>query len=346
LAHAVADRYTSAEEFAEALRGELARLGFEDPKRELAEYLVDPAGYAQAYEARIVLRLCERGRRARKERNATLAASDFNRALAFRPADVELLAQVAGLARAQRLRRTSLRLLAVASGSVALGLVAYTVAGRFQPRVDSVVPPAIERAPVTAEAPNPLTRPNDRPRPSRSAAPHAATTKPPRAQGHKPRPVAADPQPSRKVKLVQARDGIPPGLVKIDGVEKRDWLRTSYLVPVGMHRFEFFPPDDKCCDGPRVEHIEIVAGDNPDDPQLVKAYVEPKPATLLFRGPEGAVLSCQGLGKFAPDRAREFRNISLKTVPCTVFPPQSSGEEPREVPVELRAGQVSTVSWP
>jgi serine/threonine-protein kinase len=61
LAHAAEDRYASAAEFALALRGELAAVGVESPRRELHAFLVDAGAYREDHEKTIVLRLTARG---------------------------------------------------------------------------------------------------------------------------------------------------------------------------------------------------------------------------------------------------------------------------------------------
>ena len=105
LARDAADRYQSARAMAEALKEELAQLGFTDLRREIWAFLRDSAGYQAEYEPRLVAELCKRANAARVTKDFVGAAAAFNRALAFRPDDSELLRQVAQIARGERVRR-------------------------------------------------------------------------------------------------------------------------------------------------------------------------------------------------------------------------------------------------
>ena len=101
LAHAPLDRYESAAELGNELSAELGRLGFAEPYRELDEYLRNPTSYLETYSARMVERLAELGREAQTAGDVVEAAHQFNRALAFRPDDPELIRLVSGLTRAK-----------------------------------------------------------------------------------------------------------------------------------------------------------------------------------------------------------------------------------------------------
>ena len=119
---------------------ELSRLGIDDSRRELGEFLTDAEAYRPDHEKRIVARLVELGREARRERKVAVAASCFNRALAFRPDDTELLAEVTRLARRERFKRNALRIGGIASVSVLLGSGAFALTRAFRPGVDATQP--------------------------------------------------------------------------------------------------------------------------------------------------------------------------------------------------------------
>jgi len=70
---------------ADALKSELSQLGFSEPRREVFDFLRDPAGYEQRYEPRLVAELVKRATAARVDKDFVAAAAAFNRALAFRP---------------------------------------------------------------------------------------------------------------------------------------------------------------------------------------------------------------------------------------------------------------------
>src|SRR5690606_20745048 len=106
LAHRPEDRYPSTGDLADAMQAELDTLGFSKTLGEIDAYFSDKEAFVEAYHGRIIERLCTLGRKARQHREMQKAAGYFNRALAFRPDNTELLAEVAGLARRQRMRRT------------------------------------------------------------------------------------------------------------------------------------------------------------------------------------------------------------------------------------------------
>jgi len=125
LARDAADRYQSARLVAEALREELALLGFTDLRREIWSFLRDSAAYQAEYEPRLVAELSRRANAARAEKDFVAAAAAFNRALAFRPDDSDLLRQVAQIARGERVRRALTRGAAALLALVAvLGVIA------------------------------------------------------------------------------------------------------------------------------------------------------------------------------------------------------------------------------
>jgi serine/threonine-protein kinase len=170
LAHKPEDRYPSADDLADALEGELSLLGFPDAAAELEAYLDDTQGYEEGYTARIVASLTELGREARQRQEMQRAAGLFNRALAFRPDNTQLLAEVAGLARRQRFRRT-LRTGAMVTGGVLvilfagmLGFQQFSKAGA-DPRVNDEA-----RKPTGESDRSPVTAGRTEPKQSRAAA--------------------------------------------------------------------------------------------------------------------------------------------------------------------------------
>src|SRR5690606_20470853 len=120
LAHHAKDRFASTLELADALRAELSALGIASPARELHAFLVDPAAYRTEHEERIVNALVARARAAREVRDYQTAAGAYNRALAYRPDDPELLASVSTLARGERFRRSARQIGIVVSGTLLL----------------------------------------------------------------------------------------------------------------------------------------------------------------------------------------------------------------------------------
>src|SRR5690606_881322 len=81
LAQQPAGRFADTAELAQALRAELAALGFDEPRQELARYLKDPEAYQSAYAVRILEKLSAAGQAAREQGDVLRAAAFFNRAL-------------------------------------------------------------------------------------------------------------------------------------------------------------------------------------------------------------------------------------------------------------------------
>src|SRR6185369_15798785 len=110
------------------------------------------------YEPRLVAELCKHASAARAAKDFVGAAAAFNRALAFRPDDSELLRQVAQIARGESVRRVvkrgSLALLGIAAVlAVVAGFVAWL---RSRPATGATLPSAAEQRPAAdAQGPAP-----------------------------------------------------------------------------------------------------------------------------------------------------------------------------------------------
>src|SRR5690606_36110583 len=136
---------------------------------------------------RIIERLCTLGRKARQHREMQKAAGYFNRALAFRPDNTELLAEVAGLARRQRMRRT---LQKAAIGVVAVSaLLAAGLLSAHQLTLSDAVEPS-KKPDVPQEQATPQ-------RPT-SSPPEVASAAPPRNAPSAKRPDQTRPTPRRR----------------------------------------------------------------------------------------------------------------------------------------------------
>ncbi len=345
LAHKQEDRYPSADDLADALEAELGVLGFPDAAAELEAYLDDSQSYGEGYAARVVPRLTELGREARQKQEMPRAAALFNRALAFRPDNTELLAEVAGLARRQRLRRT-LRTgaLVVGGGLLMLG------AGIFgfqhftevaaEPRSDAAAPRPGEqaRSAVTAERPE-SKRPDTAPAAS-TPSQRAPVKRVPRLG--RPKAPKAEPELDqvRAVRIVI--DGPQSATVRIDG-QVRPWYERQELS-VGPHTFEFIPPNTECCEHPPPHTVQVSAGEGV---QVVKGHIPFKPAVLSLDAPPGAKASCGVAGQLLPGESRriELDEASL-ALRCHVIPPPESAASPKEIDVALSPGRTFSIAWP
>ncbi len=158
------DRFETAQAMRDALLAELGRLGFGASRGSLEAFLDDPEGWTAAQDEKMIARLCELGGEARKRGDAVAAAADYNRALAYAPADPALLKIVSSMHRAEERRRLARRLGPLVLGALAMGGSAYVVARAVKassdPGLSNVKPDTSARA--------------DRPRQVPSAKPSAA----------------------------------------------------------------------------------------------------------------------------------------------------------------------------
>jgi serine/threonine-protein kinase len=343
-------RYESAAAMSEALRSELTRLGFDDPRRELAEYLEDPEAYRKEYEPRIMARLVDLGRRARSQREVTDAAAAYNRALAFRPDDADLLRQVAGLARAERLKRVAARVAVIVGGSALLGGVAYGVvrAARSKPAQGS---PGLDGAHGRGGAAKKEYHPLDSlPRikadiakPGTSAsAPHPRSPHPARTVLHVPTAPTATKGTGQVRVVIRGATG---GTVRIDNGPAESPFGKMYSLAAGKHRLDFVPPNADCCETPKPKFFTVVA----DKQQTEYGEIPFKDATLQATGPAGMVLTCGELfpGKLtAPGSRTITMNGPRLSATCTKFPPPGSTDEPKPIDVHLAPGRTFPISWP
>jgi eukaryotic-like serine/threonine-protein kinase len=345
-------RYASVNEFADALRSELHLIGFDNPRRELGEYLEDSNTYEEAYVSRIVRRLVEVGRKAKSTRDAPLAAACFNRALAFRPDDAELLAQVAGLARMERVKRAGARILAIGTTSALLGGMAYGIV-RTARRSHSSSPdpsrgqrgkaslsPEHRREPQVSNS-----APGTAPLPLQSATLQAVPEHGAR-DVHRAGRSANGTGAAKKSGTVRVVISGAAGKVRIDDGPPQEWLGTTFQLPVGPHHFDFVPPNSSCCKPPKAVTYEVK-----DQPGVQAVYGEIafKDAVLEAAGAPGTEVECGDLfnGKLiAPAQRQIPMNQARLTRTCTVFPPPGSDGQPKAIDVTLTPGGTFPISEP
>ena len=336
LAHDPAGRYASCAELTSALREELETLGFQDVRAELSAFLSGPEGYKESYEPRLVERLVQRAADARKVRDIPLSAACLNRALAFRPDDAELLAEVTSLGRAQRLRR-NLVSAGIALGGSALiagvGFAAVTYGGTLTHRV--------KEAPASAVA-GPAPKASGTNVKLAASAEAAVRALEPRVPRKRPKPVTrpvpgAEPERARVRILV---NGPQNAIVTLDGV-KIDWFGPAREMTVGPHVFEFQPPNTDCCEPGQTLNVEIRPPSGPNDEQTVQGRIAFKSAVLELSGMVGSTASCGELGTFpVPSRQSLKMTNAQRKAHCTLLPPPGSGEPPKGFDVTLSPGGV------
>ncbi|HTM45308.1 MAG TPA: serine/threonine-protein kinase [Polyangiaceae bacterium] len=332
LARDVDRRFASVSDFAAALRNELSALQFDSTEGEVAQFVSSPASYLTAYPERIVERLVTAGELARKNRQVALATAHFNRALAYRPGDPQLLARVSGLARRKRfssLLRGGVGLGALLGACALLGFQGWSLwLAAHAPTVQSTATP-VRPVQAPAAAP-PVVADHD--------AVEAERPKKPSAR------VNAKPVSSQARRKVEVRiTGAMGGTLKIDG-QPKEWFGAQHELQAGEHIFEFVPPDETCC-VPETQHVLIEEGDGV---QQVVGHLAFRPATLEAPSKLGLEVRCPTL---FPEvlRAPGERSIPMghasASGSCTLTIP-GEGSVPVEKAVTLRAGQSTQLSWP
>jgi serine/threonine-protein kinase len=337
LAKDAKDRYSSTLEVAEALRAELRLVGFEDAGSEIGPFLQDPKKYRAEFEARVVDALVTRGRASREDRDVLTATTCFNRALAFRPDDTDLISEVSSLARTQRFRRALMQGAVILTGSL---IIAAALGGVF--KIVAKVRGTNHKKPVaTATAAGNVTDGSKAPlvgQPDGSAQ----ATPPAKKKRSKPKPSSEPPKDvvegSASVTVVV--NGPASATVSLDGQAFEPWFGVPHDVPAGEHTFVFSPPNAECCEGPTSKTVTI----RPGEPMTVKGVIKWKPAALEFKGSPLSTASCGEVADFSKGPATVVINMqgASKVAHCTVIPPLTSGESPKAVDVPLTPGRTST----
>jgi eukaryotic-like serine/threonine-protein kinase len=336
------DRYDSALAVAEALRGELRQLGFDDPGAEVAGFLHDPQQYRADFEPRLIKSLVARGRKAREARDVPAATASFNRALAYRPNDAELVAEVSSLAQRERLRRVLIHGGVILAGSLVVaavvgGVLELMAKSRSEERKRAVVaaPSVGSIASVARLAP-------------RVSPPEPPAVPSARKQRRRvtPPPETKEEAPSTASVRVVVR-GPANATVYVDGKPFDNWFGVAHDLPVGEHTFEFRPPNSECCVGSVFKTVNIRAPESPGQEQTVLGVIEWKPAVLEFRGAPLSTASCGEVATFsAPGTVAIPMQKARQTAHCNVIPPPQSGEAPKAFDVELSPGRTSSFPRP
>lgn len=348
LAGAQEERFESAADLNDAIRGELDALGFDDPRAELVAYLENPTEYLEGYEPRLVDQLVARGERARVDRDIPLATAQFNRALAFRPGDRELLAQVSRVARGERFRRTAQRTAVVATLALvgAGGAFAVTRAAREEsepPPLSTTSAEVPEARPVASAAPT--RAPAISAEPPGEPAPREADSKRMRIPKWPIRPKPAPPTDQGERAVIVQINGLGRAVLRING-EPRAWYGRRHMLSVGKtYEFEFAPPPGESCCVASKASVKILPGEGA---QRVVGRVKFKDATLrVGSGPAGGQVFCPeltGARALLPGSSLNIPMDRLKTLPksCTLSSPNSPSKQKQ---VTLRAGQTVVLSW-
>jgi len=340
LAKEPGQRFASAAELAEALRAELALVGIVDPAAEIAAFLQEPEQYRRDFEERIVKELVQRARKARDGRDVPAATIAFNRALAYRPDDGALMAEVSSLARRERLRRIFVQTTVIVAGSLVVAAIlgtTFRLVGRWRGTVRHKVVPA---GTVSTRPADPLEH-EKAAKPESSVAPQPAPHKSKRRP--KPPVEAKEPPVEANGSVSILVVGPQNATVLVDGQQLTNWFGGSHDLPAGQHTFEFRPPNTECCEGPVTQTVTV----EPGKELVVRGTIAWKPALLEFRGSPLSTASCAELGEFsAPGTKTIPVHSASQKAHCTFIPAPQSGEAPKTFDLDLIPGRTSTFPRP
>jgi serine/threonine protein kinase len=337
LAKEAKDRYASTQEVAEALRAELKLLGFDEPHHEIAAFLQDPKTYRTAFEERVVAELVKKGRKAREQRDVMAATTSFNRALAYRPDDSDLIAEVSSLAKSQRLRRALVQAAIILAGSL---VVAAVVGGALR-IVSKLRGPGQHKA-LASASPASKAPPSQplAPRSDGSAEPAQPTRRRPRKAPKATEPPKEGVEASGTGSVLVLVKGPANATVLVDGQLLENWFGSPHDLPAGDHSFEFRPPNNGCCEEtPVIKTVTV----RPGESLTVSGTIAFKPATLEFKGPQLSTALCGEVATFngPGQKVINMQKASLHTV-CNVIPAPGSSEAPKAFDVDLIPGRTST----
>lgn len=347
LARDPGERHPSVQALVDALRAELAVVGFGE-QQPLLDAIVRPD---PSLQTTLVERLIERGSQARAEGRVAAAADHFGRALAYRPGDRQLLRRVSGLERDRQLRRIA-RWAAIGVALAGLAAGAYyqvgamvqhaELAARAEPRPPAPAQGEVSPTPVASVRPV-----GDRPEPA-TTVPVATERERVRARPAPARRPLPEPEPSPPGTrdVIVRITGAMGGTLKVDG-EPRPWFGdVRHSLTLGPHEFEFISPDNACCLS-TTRTVQVVAGEGPQEVIGEIPFVD---ATLRVSAEDGqsGVLSCptlfSGDHRFPPERRVPMSRVRA-TGTCTLRS-EAAGSPLQKAEVTLRAGQTTVIPWP
>ena len=278
LAHSPADRFASAAAMRETVVKELERLKVKDHREEIAAFLHDPEAYVQAHEKSMTATLCALADEARRAGRTLDAAADYNRALAYAPADPRLMKIVAGMHRADARARFIKRSVPVLLGTIAAILLAFVV-GRWIRGTPTVVPRPVPTTSAASTGSGPSASAS-----ALASAPSVSSSAPSVATAptsvHTALVPASAPAPtptSRTLTFVGVRP--PAGVtVAVDDTAPIGIAPGSTIELDGREHTLRFGCVKDICD----QDVRVVRAGKTDDSMAIELKI--KPATLLVDG--------------------------------------------------------------
>lgn len=347
------ERFESIQAMMDALRQELASLGF----GKLQPLLDAVARPDAAFYDLLVARLVERGSQERAEGRIASASDYFGRALAYRPGDRQLLRRVSGLQRQRQLRRFGRwGLVCLVGVGLGAGLIQMGAdAGRSRrptaqaPRAADIVTKSVAATEVVPSVPEESA---EEEAPEEQASAEALEdTRPPRPRRVVPRPAgrrgaAAEAVSTATRPVVVRITGAMGGTLKVDGRPLPWFGGVQHELTLGSHRFEFVAPDSTCCQSTE-RTVIITPGEGP---QAIVGEIPFLDATLRVSAENGqqGLLTCPTLfpgDQPFPGERRVAMSRARATGTCTLRA-EASGSFLQKTEVHLRAGETTVIPWP
>lgn len=323
------DRQQSAEELVEDLRAFVARIGIDEPERELARFLADPEGVTEELTARVVTELTVLGERAASADDVPTALDHFNRVLALDEGNERVLSSIERVGQRRSRRRGFMLFAAAALAAAGVGAIGYAAtqsAGRDDPEHAAlgVEPPAPDAGEPGQDA-GAASADAGRVDAGSAMAAAADAGDPLRDAGEALRPIKTVPPIRTKVAPLEPVDGprqvrfVPSPVqnvsIGVDGDAPRPfgpgWTGTT--LPPGPHRFRVVPADG-------LGHVEVT------HTRVVEAGAGVQPIALpLPYEPASVIVRVRGVGSVVP--TVQVQGVGTRQGHSTVFAVPMRDEE-------------------
>jgi serine/threonine-protein kinase len=357
LATLPADRIESPAALAAKLRTELEALGFEDPRKEISAFFSDPVAYAEAHRARVVPRLIARGEAARRNKDSSGAACDFNRAHALAPDDLAILRRLTQLGSDGNRKKTLMRVGALVVACGVLGSAAFGAA-RYAKQQSEVLSPTQAGTVEAADTPRSDPRAHfpkvveEHLRPTAtavgSAAPSARVSATPRLSAAPHETASSGPEPATNDAPRPVKFSVQPkgATLEVDGTVVEHMRESAHLLKPGAHTAKLTPaPNDPSCDPePKTMGFTVKPGDadKPDVAQRIGLSLTFRPAKVTVVGPSGGQVLCGSVSLVVGATQEVKMSSPLWALSCTFV---AAGKETKKY-IELKAGEQNTIAWP
>ena len=324
-----AERYQTAGEMAESLRGFLSDMGVDDPDEAFARYLSDPGGFATELRGRSLERLLNIGAKASKAGNVPRAQAALSRALAIDDGNERALKLLGALGSRRRL---GLLLAGLVLGTAFVAAASYGYARWLSNEGAALV----EGPGVTEESPPDREEREDEPLPSTAERPAPSPGQ------------EAGPDPAAEPAKTPATNGrrwvvfkpTPPNVsISVDGGPSKPYGPGFQRIrlKVGTHTFRFVGAEG-CCEE-KVVRRRIPPGAR-DYELAVKLKYEP--ARLYLKGPappDASVRITLPGNRRVSGRIREILRIPMSSLRVSAqVEIRAPGYRTYKSVVKLRAG--------